>query len=354
MNITLLTNELRYTCGVTNHLLQLSNGLSKIKGNKVSIICGGGNGLNRFTNPDIEVIGDKRFLHDNRSLSSYTSAITFLVKYIIKNKIEILHSHSHYTANIAKNASKITRTETIQTNHGLLKPDGRLKHFNAGRYVAINEHIYEYIIKNKIAPKQKISFIRCGIPIPPLMPVKNNSKFKILAASRFVKEKGLYIFIKAVSKLHNDIKAKAEFFIAGEGELKTELLKLNKELGANISFLGSVKDMYGLLSTVNILVYSSTSDWEGFPAVITEAGANGALIISSSFKGVSSVIENNKDGILYKTGDYEDLVKKLSFVIDKYDRYASFPVKFYEKVCELFPLQKMIDKHVELYKTYLR
>src|SRR4030095_14404479 len=353
MNVLLLINELRYTCGVTNHLLHLTRGLSESKQVKLWLICGGGNGIDRFNNINVEVILDKRFLHEERNITNYISAIAFLAKFVTKNKIDIIHSHSHYGANIARNASRLTRTPTIQTNHGLLEKKGVLKHFNAKKYVAINEHIYNYLSEHKIAAKKDISFIRCGIPVPNKIPAKSSSRIKVIAASRFIREKGLDIYIKAVGMLNSETKTIADFYIAGEGELKNELLKLNKETGANISFLGGVKDMYKVFSGCHILVNPSRTGSEGFPAVITEAGANGLLVISSDFRGVESVISHKENGIIFKSEDYNNLSKKLSAAIEKYKSQSVLAENLYKRVKDWFSLDKMINKHLELYKSCL-
>lgn len=354
MNILFIVNELRYTCGVTNHILHLSKGLAETGKVKLSILCGGGNGLDRFNDINVNIVSDKRFFHRNRSIPQYISAITFLAKFIRKNKIEIVHSHTHYSANIARRASKIIRTVTIQTNHGLLRKKGRLKHFNSDKYIAINEHIYDYLLSNKIAEKNNISFIRCGIPIDKVAPAKGKENITVLAASKFSYEKGLDTFINAVSLLDNITKGKADFFIAGEGETESSLKELNNKLNSNIQFLGNVNDIYALLRKNHIFVYPSRSKSEGFPAVISEAGATANLVISSDFEGAAPVMKNNEDCIIFQRENPDDLMKKLAGVINNYTDYEGFALKFYNKVKELFDLKTMIDKHIILYENCLK
>ncbi len=351
MNILLIANELRYTCGVTNHLLHLAGGLSKISANKIYIICGGGNGIERFKEINAETIKNQKFLHEKRTPLNYLSAIRFLKKVIKENKINIIHSHSHYAANIASRAAKNTNVTTIQTNHGLLEEKGRLKHFIADKYIALNEHIYDYIINNKIAAEKNVKLIRCGIPVPAKPPKKNNAKLKIITASRFTPEKGLDIFIKAVSLLAPDTREKAEFYIAGEGETENELKKLNKKLNAGIEFLGSVKNMYNTLAETDVVVFTSRSSTEGFPAIITEAGANHNLVITSNFNALGNMVENNVTGLVFETENYNELSQYLGNVINNPQKIKPMAEKFYYKVKELFNVDEMIDKHLEMYKA---
>jgi glycosyltransferase involved in cell wall biosynthesis len=320
MNVLLIANELRYTCGVTNHLLHLLKGLAESGKARLWLACGGGNGINRFSGIDVEIISDDVFLHSNRNFSNFLSAINSLNKLIKQNDIDIVHSHSHYAANIAQKSALLTGAVTIQTNHGLIEDKGKLSLFNADSYIVINEHIQDYLINIEKIPPEAVNFIRCGIPVPEVNPQKSHSKLKVIAASRFKYEKGLDTYITAVSKLDENTKEGSGFFIAGEGELESDLQSLNKRLNAGINFMGSIKDMYGILGQSHILVYPSRSKAEGFPAVITEAGATGNLVITSDFDGVHSVIENNKDGLIFPAEEPAALSELLKAVLSNFTR----------------------------------
>ena len=353
MNIIFLANELNYTCGVTNHLLHLTHGLLEPGGFNIRIICGGGNGINRFGKHDIEIIQNKYFLHAGRSLPGYISAVKFLTGFVRKNKISILHSHNHYAANIAMRAAQFSEAVTIQTNHGLIKEQGKLKHFNARYYISINEHISEFITQNKISSEENTGFIRCGIPVPDTMPVKPGGTIRVIAASRFTPEKGLDTYIKAVSELSPAVKKKSEFLIAGSGELEHELKQLNQNLSAGVKFTGNITDMYDMLEKTHILVYPSRSDSEGFPAVITEAGACGNLVISSDFRGAGHVISGGVDGIIFNKNNHGKLKEILEEVILNFNDYNVHSEKFYGKIKDWFSLSEMIEKHIKFYNKCL-
>lgn len=350
MNILIITNELRYTCGVTNHILHLSNGLAEAKAVNLFIIAGGGNGVERFKNIKANIIVDKRFLHRGRSLTNYILAIKLLAKFIKKNRIDIIHSHNHYAANIARNAAKISRALTIQTNHGILKAGGRLKHFSAEKYIAINEHIFNYLTKNGIATDENIRLIRCGIPVDTVPANKQSGRIKIIAASRFNYDKGLDIFIKAAAGINETIGRKSEFYIAGEGELEQSLIMLNNQLNAGVKFLGSVKNMYDVLREDHILVCPTRSSSEGFPAVITEAGACNCLVISSDFSGVENVIEDKKNGFIFRSESVSELISKLENAVDNFSNYENMRLDFYNKIKTEYSIKEMTEKHLKLYR----
>lgn len=355
MNILLLVNELRYTCGVTNHILHLSRGLAGTGEVKLWIICGGGNGINRFSDIDVNIISDERFLHLNRSFSGFISTINFLTRFIRKNEIDILHSHYHFGAAIARRASQLAGKTTIQTNHGLLQDIGRLKHFNADKYIAINEHIRRYIKENNIAEDDEIEFIRCGVPIND-NPVVKDSKatIKIVTASRLIYGKGLDIFINAVNKLSESTLAKAEFCIAGEGEIDEELRELNLSLGGKIKFTGKVNDIYAFLNNSHVLVNPSRSPSEGFPAIISEAGATNTLVISSDFAGAEDVIIHGVNGLIYKENSSENLCNLMTEVISDFGKFSALSENFYDFTKKEFSIPVMIEKHISLYNKCLK
>jgi len=355
MNILLLVNELRYTCGVTNHILHLSRGLVQTGEVNLRIICGGGNGINRFSDINVNIISDERFLHLTRTFSGFISSINFLVKFLRQNKIDVIHSHYHYGAAIARRASQLTSKTTVQTNHGILKEIGKLKHFNADKYIAINEHIKKYILENKIAVESNISFIRCGIPVPDIMPEKTiTGKLKILAASRFTHEKGLDIFINAVNRIPEDVLNKAAFYIAGEGELEDKLIEQNKSADSKITFVGKVSDMNSYLLGIHVLVNPTRSDNEGFPAIITEAGATNALVVSSDFCGSEDILIDGKNCVKFRNNNPNELAAALEKVINDYGTYSKLSENFFGSVKDEFSVPKMINKHISLYNNCLK
>ncbi len=352
MNILYLLNEIKFTDGVTTHLVNLTRGLKEYSSEniKLFLIAGGGNGLERFKNIDIKILTDKYFLHANKSYTTYLGALMSLIRFIKKNKINIVHSHSHYSTNLAHRANRFTNIGTVQTNHGLLQYQGRLDHFKADEYISVNEHIHKHLTINVLKDKSKAHLVRCGVPIPENIPPKKNDKLKIIAASRLVYDKGIDLFIKAVASLPDEIKQKCEFIIAGEGEHEKELIHINNTLNANVKFLGRVIDIYNLYASSDIFVFCSRTNTEGFPASITEAGANGCLVITSNFFGSDSIMKNKEDVLMFQLDSHESLASAITEAIQNTELRKKISHNFYKKVSDLFNLDTMIEKHLEIYK----
>jgi len=68
----------------------------------------------------------------------------------------------------------------------------------------------------------------------------------------------------------------------------------------------------------------NTSLYEGFPNVVAEAINHKCLIITSdSFGGINDLIKNEKYGLIYKTKDFNELSKKISFAVKNFTKCKS-------------------------------
>lgn len=356
MNILFIVNHLSNSDGVSSHTYNLIKGLNKFTDFKIRIICCGGDSISKFKTLGIRVYTFPSFSHDRRSYTNYLFSFIILIWFVIKEKIDVIHSHNHYAASIAFKVSKILKVKTVQTNHGLFPETGRLKHYSADYLIAVNLHIKDYLIKNNLFPQDKIFVIRSGIELPDKREIaeRKNKKLKFIAASRLIKEKGLDIYLKAVSFLSIELKQKSEFYFAGKGEYEKELLKLNEELKSGADFLGEVPNLKDELSSYDVFVMPTESESEGFPMTLIEAGMNKCLIISSDFYGLDSVFENEKDGLLFKIDNSQELADKISAVIKNFDDLFPMTEHFYNKIRDAFSFDKMVNKTIELYNKCLK
>lgn len=185
------------------------------------------------------------------------------------------------------------------SNHLLLKSKfwqilRRLSYPFANALVVLSKFDYDFytFVKNK-----KIIYNPLSIDIKK----DQNKENIILGIGRLEEVKNFELFINSIALIKDKIN-NYEIIIAGEGSQKEKLINLAKELGVNIKFIGSVKDVCSLYDRAKIVVISSNA--EGFPNVLIEAMARGCLVISTNcLTGPSEMIENNKNGILVPVGD---------------------------------------------------
>jgi hypothetical protein len=127
------------------------------------MISGGGDAEDKFEKSGAKIMMSEKFNHQNRSVKNFLGSVRYLNQFIKKNKIQLVHSHSHYAANIASYARKISPVRTIQTIHGIFPDGGKLKHFNSQYYIAVNDHIKENLLQIKITDPETIFLIYNGV-----------------------------------------------------------------------------------------------------------------------------------------------------------------------------------------------
>jgi glycosyltransferase involved in cell wall biosynthesis len=354
VEILILTNQLLTTCGVSKHLLYFLSEAKTRNDVSFTILCGGGDAVDVYKNLCKEVLINPAFKHENRSKTNFIIAFFFLFKLSIRNKYQIIHSHNHYASNIAKFISYVIKVKTLQTVHGIIDPIGRLNHYPSKYFIAVNEHVYDYLIKQKNKPDRNVKLIRNGIPIPLTSQKTLNQKLRIISAGRLIPEKGFNIFIEAICKLKKNTIDKAEFLIAGKGNYELELKKLAVKLNDSINFIGEVKDLNTQLISTQIFVIASRSQSEGFPITIIEAALNKNLIISSNFLGHNSILKNKINSIIFNINDSDDLSRKLEYAIQNYNDMNYIIERSYNDACNEFSLEKMITETISFYKEILR
>src|ERR1035437_6517141 len=107
MNILFLTDEVIYVSGVSKHLYHLLRELSKDENYNIILVCTGGDFIEEFKKLSITVIVKKEISHHERSLSNIIKCIWFIYNLVNKQKIQIIHSHTHYAANIDRKSTRL-------------------------------------------------------------------------------------------------------------------------------------------------------------------------------------------------------------------------------------------------------
>ncbi len=354
MKVLIITNQLPNTCGVSKHLLYFLTETKKRNDIEFTILCGGGDAVDDYKILCKELIIFQEIQHEKRSIINFLKSILLVYKLQLKNKFDIIHSHNHYAANLAQIVGKLTKTKTVQSIHGIIDSVGRLNHYPADYFIAVNEHVKNYLVDNKKKTLSQVKLIRCGIPYRvPRVKEKDNT-LKVLAAGRLIEQKGFDTYIKAISKLSNEIKNKVEFILAGKGDFETELIKLATKLNINLNFIGEVKDLMGVMETTNIFVNPSRSSNEGFPITIVEAAFTKNLIISSDFKGYDPILKDNINAQIFHTNNSDELADKLDYAIKNYADSFRISEKSYEDFLFEFDKDKMIKKTISFYEKILR
>ncbi|MFQ5714319.1 MAG: glycosyltransferase family 4 protein [Candidatus Scalinduaceae bacterium] len=174
--------------------------------------------------------------------------------------------------------------------------------------------------------------------------------FTIGYIGRFVKEKGIFDLLKAVSQ----IKSRFNLLMVGSGRLKYKIKPEGKRLGIleQIKIIDSIPSSQVLhyLNCMDCLVLPSrtTKKWkEQFGRVLIEAMSCEVPVVGSDSGEIPNVIGDS--GLVFKEGDIKDLYSKLELLMNNINLRMELAKKGRQRVLDNFT-QEIIAR--ETYKIY--
>ncbi|MAR64574.1 MAG: hypothetical protein CMB83_01395 [Flammeovirgaceae bacterium] len=172
---------------------------------------------------------------------------------------------------------------------------------------------------------------------------------KIINIGRFTDQKDQITLLKALVLLKD--KLKFQLILLGQGSKKKELKNFieNNDLNKNVRIIDYIKNPYPILKKSDLLIL--TSKYEGLPNVLLEAITLKKLVISSDCPtGPKEILQNGKGGILFKTGNYFDLYKKILDLKQK-NKSNKKKVLFAYNSLKKFDINFNLRKYLKFYHT---
>lgn len=287
---------------------------------------------------------------------------------IISNKkIDIIHTNSS-TIDIGARVSKRCEIPHIWHIREFGEEDYNLVYYegieNASKYMETSSSKIICIsnaIKNKyekfLKEKDKLELIYNGVNKEDyFIEISNkdfDNKFNIVFTGCISKEKNQLELIKALDILINreglkDIKA---YFLGdGNTEYMNHLKKYVKDrkLDKNIYFEGKVSNVNTYIEKSHVGVISSVK--EAFGRVTVEYMLGGLCVIACDTGANIELISHNKDGIIYKFGESEDLARKIKKVYIDREKLKKISINGQNKALSEFISDVNCDNILELYK----
>lgn len=149
------------------------------------------------------------------------------------------------------------------------------------------------------------------------LPAWEDRENAIVMAARFARQKDHETLIQAMSLLAEK-GLRPQLYLAGSGKkrIQMKMKRLAHSLGLSdqVSFLGQVSDIPGLLMGKRISVLST--HYEGFPLALAEAMAAGCACIGSDVVGVKEALQDRVDGLLVTEKDAHALAAALQELLE--------------------------------------
>ncbi len=288
--------------------------------------------------------------------------IFILRSFLKEHKVDIVHSHGYKPTVLSYLTSKFVKVKQLTTCHLWTSGDRKHRLYEALEAWVIKRHKVSIAVSARIKdemiardiPEEIIKVIPNGINIDEYQDVNeekieelrkefniSNGTIVIGNLARLTEQKGHKYLIEAARKVIDE-NPNVIVLIAGEGELKEELLSLTKKYGidSKVKFLGFRKDSRDLLKLFDIFVLPSID--EGTPMALLEAMASGCAVVATKVGEIPNIIADNIDGILVEKGNVNALSNKLIKLTSTNMLFHDVAEKAKHKIKEKFSSDKMV------------
>jgi glycosyltransferase involved in cell wall biosynthesis len=242
-----------------------------------------------------------------------TLAVLQTIRLIMRIKPDAVHAHTSKAGLVARLAGAITGTPVIYTVHMWSFTEGfsrwrkliclpleRICAPLSAKIITVSEANRQLALKNRVAPESRLTTVWNGVPDTCWRSdPAGGSPVRIVMVARFAAPKDQPLLVQALAEIEADF----ELELIGTGPELASVCELVHNLGIKekVRFLMDRDDIAEILSRSHIFVLAS--NWEGLPLSILEAMRAGLPIIASDVGGVSELVSNNKNGILFPPKD---------------------------------------------------
>ena len=306
------------------------------------------------------------------SMGGDIKAFVTLVKEIRSFKPHVIHTHTAKAGFLGRIASVISLQPSIRvhTFHGHLLNGyfGNLKR----RLVIIAEQVLAVFTHELLAVGDKVrqDLLAAGIGSPKkfgLMPPGleiNTLPNKLISQESYGLTSSTVQcgFIGRVTQIKrpdrfldvvNEVKERGvaiEFFIAGDGELLEHCRKRIAGEDLPVKILGWQSEIEKVLTAADIVVL--TSDNEGTPLSLIQAGMAGLPVVTTRVGSVPEVVLDGVTGIITSL-EVQDIADALEKLANNAGLRASMGTAAKEFTLANFGVKRLVNDHEELYKRLL-
>ena len=314
----------------------------------------------------IEGLGRRVSLHGD------IKALFSLVKAIRQFKPHIIHTHTAKAGFLGRIASLISLQKSIRvhTFHGHLLNGyfGSFKRtlvviaekslaFITQQLLAVGDKVRQDLLEVGIGSKRKFGLMPPGLAIGKLPPKNDaliffglkNERLQCVFIGRVTQIKRPDRFLDVVSEIKKR-NINLDFFIAGDGELLETCRERIIAETLPVKVLGWQSNIEKVLSAADIVVL--TSDNEGTPLSLIQAGMAGLPVVSTNVGSVPEVVLDNVTGLITSL-DVQEIADALEKLASDKTLRAQLGIAAQEFTLANFGVQRLVRDHELLYKKLL-
>jgi glycosyltransferase involved in cell wall biosynthesis len=306
------------------------------------------------------------------SLRGDIRAFLSLVKAIREFKPNIIHTHTAKAGFLGRLASLVSLQKSVRvhTFHGHLLNGyfGPFKRtlvviaekslaFTTRQLLAVGDKVRQDLLKAGIGSKEKFGLMPPGLAIGNL-PSKNdaltffglnNARLQCAFIGRVTQIKRPDRFLEVVSEIKKrDISL--DFFIVGDGELLEVCRERIITENLPVKVLGWQSNIEKVLSAADIVVL--TSDNEGTPLSLIQAGMAKLPVVSTNVGSVSEIVLDSVTGLITSL-DVQEIADALEKLVSDKALRAQLGIAAQDFTLVNFGVQRLVRDHELLYKKLL-
>ena len=256
-----------------------------------------------------------------------------LKKLCLKEKIQIIHSHTAHAHTISFFSQLLYRNKVSLVVSRRVDYSIKNKYFSQLKYkhskvkkIICVSHAVQKSLEPYIPDTKKLCTIHSGIDISHFSLEKEKCKklrntyqipkdYKLIGNTGALSPQKDYISFIYTAKQTLKKHKKLHFFIIGEGKEKKKIESKIQKLGLekHITLTGFRNDIPEILPELDIFL--STSQDEALGTSILDAFASQVPVVATNVGGVSEMVIHKKTGLLSPAKDINSLTQNLSLII---------------------------------------
>ncbi len=174
--------------------------------------------------------------------------------------------------------------------------------------------------------------------------VTKTNKFQVLYMGRLEESKGIQVFLE-LSKEFSDV----SFVVIGKNVENIDFTNFNVEYKGELPY----QEAQSIMARSSVLVFPSIW-YEGMPMTILEAFALKTVVIASNLGAMSSMIQHEKNGLLFNLGDVQNLAKQLTRLRSNPELLNELKNNASSNYKELYTPTSNVQQLLSIYKSVLK
>lgn len=280
----------------------------------VFLITNGGDSLERLEDlkVNLEIIKGLK----SKNPIAITKNINKIKNFIKENNIDIVHTHHRLTELLALQAINfITNNKPISVITVLSIVNKKFNvEYKSNKIIAVSNTIKQMLVEKFKIDEYNINVINNFTDTDEIHELEiltntvrdHGSKFNILAIGRFHHEKNFETLLKALNILKNE---NIELILIGEGSKDAGYRSYISKNNLNVEIIVPQKNLIQYFLIADICVLPSSKD--PFPNFMLQAGLHKVPFIGSNVDGISELICDGQNGLLFEAGNENELAEKI-------------------------------------------